>query len=77
MADKTKWHTFGGVMMLIEVSVGAERSAIDRTVFSPSSSSSFCRSVKCAYGFAHRTTYRMNRSHVLGSGLVPLQDLGA
>ena len=36
-----KYWTFGGVIMLIEVSVGLGRSETARSVFTPSSSSSF------------------------------------
>ncbi len=39
-------HTFAGVMILMDVSDGEGRSAIERMVFKPSSSSSFYDAVR-------------------------------
>lgn len=72
------YWTFGGVMTLIEVSVGLGRSETARSVFTPSSSASFYSDdlmdeINVIFYAVH--TYRVKWCDILASREIPLQNL--
>ena len=69
--------TLGGVMIEMLVFVGEGSSAIERSVFKPSSSSSFCTRHISNYSFLSldRLPYRMYWSHIEAASFVPIEHL--